>query len=214
MPTSARRPRTRDGLFIVGVIGQAGSGKSTVARVFEREGAAVIDADALAHEIVDFDPQVQAAIAAEYGPEVYGPTGLNRRRVAEVVFRDPAARERLNLLVHPRIVERIRARLEALRKDRFRGTVAIDAALLLDWGFERECDAGVAVTASRAAQLERLRTQRGWDADEAGRVLGAQRPMEVLAGAADVTIENNGGAAELVRVARAALKHLRDGSTD
>ena len=163
---------------------------------------------------MDFDPQVQAAIAAEYGPEVYGPTGLNRRRVAEVVFRDPAARERLNLLVHPRIVERIRARLDGLRKDRFRGTVVIDAALLLDWGFERECDAVVAVTSRREAQLERLRTQRGWDAEEAGRVLDAQRPAPELAAAADMTIENDGGATELVRAARAACKRLRDGSPD
>jgi len=209
MPTDARRAPAGDGLFLVGLVGRAGSGKSTVARALERDGAVVIDADALGHEVTAEDQAVRAALSAEYGDDVYGPAGLDRARVAAVVFRDPAARERLNRLVHPRIVDRIRSRLDGLRADGFHGTVVVDAALLLDWGFERECDAVIAVTAPRDAQLERLRAQRGWSDAEAARRLDAQRPAEQFAALADATLVNDGTPAELERNALAALERLR-----
>ncbi len=210
MRTSARRDPADDGLLIVGLVGQAGSGKTTVARAIEREGAAVIDADALGRDIVNDDPDVRAALAAEYGDDVYGPSGLDRARVAGVVFRDAGARERLNRLVHPRIVDRVRAELNALRRRGFRGTVVVDAALLMDWGFERECDAVIAVVAPRAAQLERLRAQRGWSAEDASLRIGVQRSTAALTAAADVTLDNAGRPEDLERRASEAVRRLRD----
>jgi dephospho-CoA kinase len=210
MRTKPRRAAEGDGLFVLGLIGQAGSGKSSVARTLERDGASVIDADALGHVVVNRDPEVRAALSSEYGAGVYGPTGLDRARVAEVVFRDAAALARLNSLVHPRIVERIRARLDELRAADVRGVVVVDAALLLDWGFERECDAVLAVTAPRAAQLERLAAQRGWSAAQAESLLAAQRPAVELAAAADMTIDNHGHPEQLERSARQALEQLRE----
>lgn len=208
MPTRARRAPADDGLFIVGLIGQAGSGKSSVARVFEQDGARVIDADVLGHRVVDEDAAVRTGLIAEYGRDIYTPAGLDRARVAAVVFRDPAARERLNRLVHPRIVERIYAAFESLREQGHRGVVVVDAALLLDWGFERECDALLAVTADRAAQLERLQQQRGWSTADAALRLAAQREQTVLVAAADAVIHNDGGTSELEQVARATLEAL------
>ena len=208
MPTRPRRAPAGDGLFIVGLIGQAGSGKSTVARVFEHDGARVIDADGLGHRVVDEDAAVRAGLINEYGRDIYTPAGLDRARVAAVVFRDPAARERLNRLVHPRIVERLYAGLESLREQGYRGVVIVDAALLLDWGFERECDAVLAVTADRATQLERLQQQRGWSAADAALRLAAQREPTVLVAAADAVIHNAGGTGELEQVARDTLEAL------
>jgi len=210
MPINPRRDPADDGLLIIGLVGQAGSGKTTVARALERDGAVVIDADALGRDIVNDDPDVRAALAAEYGDDVYASSGLDRARVGAVVFRDAAARERLNRLVHPRIVDRVRARLNALRERGFRGTVAVDAALLLDWGFERECDRVIAVVAPRPAQLERLRAQRGWSADDAGLRLGVQRSAAALSAAADVTLDNAGRLEDLERHAREAVRRLRD----
>jgi dephospho-CoA kinase len=206
---AAARPRrapANDGLWIVGIVGQAGSGKSTVARALERDGAIVVDADQLGHEVVDGDPEVRAALVAEYGPAVYGPTGLDRPVVAARVFREPSARERLNRLVHPRIIGRMRARIDAARTRGYRGIVAIDAALLLDWGLERELDQVVAVVATRDAQLERLATQRGWSREEAERRIAAQRPATELAAAADVVLDNHGDVAALEAAARAAVR--------
>jgi len=208
-----RRPPAGDGLFIVGLVGLPGSGKTTVARALERNGARVLEADAIGHRITDGDPAVRAALAAEYGADAYGPNGLDRARVAAAVFRDEAARARLNRLVHPRIVEHLCEGLEALRRTGFQGVVVIDAALLLDWGFERECDALIAVAAPVEARVERLRVQRGWSRDEAERRAAVQRAGEELRAAADVTLDNEGRPDELERLARESVRRLRAAAT-
>ncbi len=206
---TVRRARADDGLLIVGLVGRAGSGKSAVARALGAQGAEVIDADGLGHDVTDSDPEVRAALSAEYGPDVYLASGeLDRRRVAAQVFAQPAALARLNALVHPRIVARIRSRLAALRAAGFRGAVIVDAALMLDWGFERECDAVLAVTAPADAQSARLVSARGWAPAEAARRLAAQRPNEFFAAAADDVIDNGGSEAALAAAAVAALVRL------
>src|SRR5262245_10724373 len=168
MPTEARRPPGDDGLFILGLVGRTGSGKSTVARALAQDGAAVIDADALGHEVTDHDPDVRAALAAEYGRDIYKSDGsLDRPRVAARIFTDVQARARLDRLVHPRIIKSAAARIEALRTAGHRGVVVIDAALLLDWGLEKWCDAVIAVVAPEGEQITRLARARGWDLEEA-----------------------------------------------
>jgi len=152
---------------------------------------------------------VRAALATEYGADVYGPAGLDRARVAAVVFRDAAARDRLNRLVHPRIVARIHRELDALRARGFRGTVVVDAALLLDWGFERECDAVLAVDAPRDSQVARLVAARGWTPADVARRLDAQRPPEWFAARADVTLVNDGTPERMERAALEAVDRLR-----
>jgi dephospho-CoA kinase len=213
MSTSARRRAAGDGLFIVGLIGRAGSGKTTVARALEKDGAHVIDADRVGHEVADGDPAVRAGLVAEYGPGVYRADGtLDRAQVAARVFHDADARARLDRLVHPRLVERIRAAIGGLRSEGFRGVVVVDAALLLRWGFERECDAVIAVVAPEDEQVARIVRGRGWSEAEARARLAAQDSSTVLAAAADVTLDNRGSADALVRAAREAVVRLRAGA--
>lgn len=209
-PARARRAPSDDGLFIVGLVGRAGSGKSTVAHALAADGARVIEADHVGHVVTDTDPEVRAALLAEYGPEVYRTDGtLDRARVALRVFRDPAARARLDALTHPRIVARIRAALDDLRREGFRGVVVVDAALMLDWALERECDAVLAVVVPDAVAIERLMRARGWDEAHARARLEAQRTPEAFAAAADLAIENTGAADVLERAARAGVATLR-----
>src|SRR5215831_11478887 len=106
----ARRPRPAAGSpFVVAIVGPAGSGKSTLARALAGPRVRVLDADRLGHEITDQDPAVRAALAAEYGADVYRADGtLDRPRVGARVFSDPQALSRLNRLVHPRILARLR----------------------------------------------------------------------------------------------------------
>ena len=209
-PGRPRRAPAHDGLFIVALVGRAGSGKSTVARALADDGAAVIEADLVGHEVTDGDPEVRAALAREYGADVYLPDGrLDRPRVAARVFADPAARARLDALVHPRLVARLAERLDGLRARGFRGVVVLDAALLLDWGFERRCDAVVAVSAPEAEQVRRLARVRGWSEDEARVRLMVQRSDAAFRRGADVTLENTGTPEELARAARAAVDRLR-----
>jgi dephospho-CoA kinase len=208
---ATRRAATPDGLFILGLVGRAGSGKSTVARALEADGAVLIEADRIGHEVTEQDPAVRAALIAEYGPEVYRADGtLDRPRVAERVFGDEAARARLDRLVHPRIEQRIDKRLDGLRRAGHRGVVVLDAALLLEWGLEVACDAVLAVTAPAEEQVARLMELRGWSAQEAQARHAVQRSNESFAQAADVVIENRKGIAELERAARDAVARLRD----
>jgi dephospho-CoA kinase len=193
MSTERRQPAA-DGLFLVGLVGRTGSGKSTLARMLAERGAEVIEADAVGHQVTDQDPAVREELIAEYGAAVYRPDGtLDRPRVAARVFADAEARARLDRLVHPRIVERIGGRLAALRAAGHRGTVVIDAALLLEWGLDRWCDAVVAVTAPEAQRIARLARSRGWSEEEARRRLGVQRDDRGFAAAADLTFHNDSG---------------------
>jgi dephospho-CoA kinase len=209
MSTSVRRAPGGDGLFILALVGQAGSGKSTVARALRAEGAALIEADLIGHQVTDGDPAVRAALESEYGAGIYLADGtLDRKRVAARVFSDPEARGRLDRLVHPRILTEIRARLDRLRAEGHRGPVVVDAALMLEWGFERECDAVMAVLARPADQIERLMRSRGWSEAEARSRLSAQRATEAFRAAADVTIENNGSEAALGEAALDAMRRL------
>lgn len=204
-----RRAPADDGLFLLGLVGRAGSGKTTAARALAARGARLIEADAIGHEVTDRDPEVRRELAAEYGPEVYRPDGaLDRAKVAARVFSDPAARARLDQLVHPRIVAAIRSRIADLRRAGFRGVVVVDAALMLEWGLEREMDAMLAVVAPEAEQVARLMRARGWTETEARARLAAQRSNAGFAAAADVALENRGSEAELQAAAIAALGRL------
>lgn len=196
--------------FVIGLVGRAGSGKTTVARALEADGAVLIEADRIGHEVTDRDPEVRAALAAEYGADVYRADGtLDRARVADRVFHDRTALERLNALVHPRIVERIRGAIGRHRAAGSPALVVIDAALMLDWGLERACDAVVAVTAPEAQQVARLRRARGWSEADARARLAAQRTNEAFAAAADAVLENAGSPEALERAAREAVSRLR-----
>jgi dephospho-CoA kinase len=208
----AERPRraSAPGAFVVGLVGPAGAGKSTVARALAADGARVLDGDALGHEVADHDPEVRAALIEDYGPQVYRADGtLDRKQVAARVFSDPAALTRLNQLVHPRILARLRAGIAEAAHDGFTGVLVIDAALLLDWGFERECDAVLAVLAPAELQVERLVATRGWSADEARRRLANARASDSFAALADEVVRNDGSEACAVERARAAVARLR-----
>ena len=209
-PASAgsRRPKPPAAApFVVAIVGPAGSGKSTLARSLAGPRTRVLDADRLGHEITDGDPTVRAALAAEYGADVYRADGtLDRARVGARVFSDPAALARLNALVHPRIVARLRDDVtHATGVD----TVVVDAALLLDWGFERECDAVVAVVAPREQQIARLRRARGWSEEEATRRLASARSNEAFRALADEVVVNDADPAAAERAMRGAVDRLR-----
>jgi len=204
-----RRSHAGDGLFILGLVGRAGSGKSTVARALIADGAALIDADRIGHEVTDHDPEVRRALEAEYGADIYRADGaLDRRRVAARVFSDPDARARLDALVHPRILARAWQELNRLRLEGHRGVVVLDSALLLHWGMERSCDAVLAVDAPESERVERLMESRGWSEEQARAVLSVQRPATWFREAADLTIDNTAGVTELERAARAAVVRL------
>lgn len=152
-------------MITIGLIGRIGAGKSTVARRFGEHGAVVIDADALAHEVLG-EPDVRAEIVARFGAGVLSAAGgVDRARLAEAVFGPTsghaAALEALEAIVHPRVHRRIEAALAAARKTaeaagRPDALVVLDVPLLERAGWDRLCDQIVVVECEDAVRRERL----------------------------------------------------------
>jgi dephospho-CoA kinase len=197
--------RGRNDVFLVGLTGGIGSGKSTVAARFRARGWEVIDADAVAREIVEPGEPTLAALAERFGAGILRADGsLDRAALASVAFVDDEARGDLDRLTHPAIAGRIAERLAALGA-RERGAdpliAVVDHPLLIETGQVGRFDEVVVVLASTATRLERLVTHRGLDADDARARMRAQVGDDERRAAATHLITNEGELAELERAA-------------
>jgi dephospho-CoA kinase len=182
----------------VGLTGGIGSGKSAVAALLAEHGAVVIDADAVAREVVAPGTDGLALVAAEFGPEVVGPDGaLDRVRLAAVVFTDAAARERLNRIVHPLIAARTRELVAAAPPD---AVLVHDVPLLVENNLAGAYDLVLVVEAPEAVRIERLRASRGMTEADARARMSVQASDARRRAAADVVIENSGDLAALAAV--------------
>lgn len=179
---------------VVGLVGGVGCGKSTVARLLGELGAAVIDADRLAHDVLA-ERACLLALRDRFGPGVFSPGGdLDRQALAERVFGAGAEddREFLEGLVHPRVRERILASLAGeRRRQRPAPLVVLDVPLLLESPLASECDRIVFVEAPRESRTGRA-AARGWAEGELGRREEAQMPLDVKRGRADLVLDNDG----------------------
>jgi dephospho-CoA kinase len=174
----------------IGLTGGIGSGKSTVAARFAELGALVIDADALAREVVEPGTDGLAAVVAEFGEQVLDGSGrLDRPALARVVFGDEAARGRLNGILHPRI----RARAGELIAAAPPGTVVVqDVPLLAETGQADRYDLVVVVEAPEELRVRRLARDRGMAAGEVRARMAAQATDEQRRAVADVVLVNDG----------------------
>lgn len=177
----------------VGLTGGIGAGKSEVARLLVARGAVLVDSDVLAREVVAPGTAGLAAVAAEFGPDVVGAQGLDRARLAEVVFADPAARGRLEAIVHPLV----RARAEELTAAAAADAVVVnDVPLLVEVGLAPTYQLVLVVAADPAVRRERL-VARGMSAADARARIAAQASDERRRAAADVVLDNSGTRAAL-----------------
>jgi dephospho-CoA kinase len=192
----------------IGLTGNIASGKSTVAEVWRSLGANVVDADELARRAVDPGTPAFSAIAAEWGEEVVeADGGLDRAALRRIVFADPAARERLEAIVHPAVAG---LREELYREAEARGDAAIvaDIPLLFEVGLVDEFDVVVLVDAPEETRLARLVGDRGLDPAEAQRMIAAQMSPALKRARADYVIENDGTLTEVRRRARDVWQEL------
>jgi dephospho-CoA kinase len=161
--------------------------------MFRELGCAIIDADVLAREVVEPGEPAHADIVAEFGAGVLQAGGaLDRQRLGAIVFADPARRQRLEAITHPRIRERLARRLDELAAQGFAGIAIFDAAVMIESGIYRTMDRLVVVATDEATQSARLRGRDGIGADEARRRMASQMPVSEKAKLADHVIDNSG----------------------
>jgi len=189
--------------LIVGLTGGIACGKTTVAGMFRRLGAHVIDADSIGHELLKKGSPVYARLVEEFGEGVLDEEGnVSREKLGRIVFSDPERRRRLNEIVHPVIVEKALRLARELAEADPEGVVVIEAPLLFEVGMDGEVDVTVAVVADEELQVERQlerwrRMGRKADRREAISRIRAQMPASEKAKRADFVIENNGTVREL-----------------
>jgi dephospho-CoA kinase len=176
---------------LVGLTGGIGTGKSTVARMIRDLGVPVIDADLLARQVVQPGQPAHLEIAAAW-PDVVDQSGaVDRRKLADRVFADPAGRARLEAITHPRIMERALDQAGALRQQGFQ-LAFLEAALLVETGLHSLLDGLVVVTASEEQQVSRAMARAGFGRDEVLARIRAQLPLEQKRRAATDVIDNSG----------------------
>lgn len=168
---------TGRGVVVLGLAGGIGAGKSEVARLLGEMGCLVVDSDIEARAAME-SPEVRRTLVGWWGEGVIGGDGrIDRKRIAEIVFKDEGERARLEGLVHPLVRSR-RADLIGRAREAGRRAVVLDAPLLFEAGVDSECDAVIWVEASRATRLARVAKNRGWSEHELERREKAQWPIE------------------------------------
>jgi dephospho-CoA kinase len=223
---SVQEPRAlgqfRHGLLpVVGLIGDIGGGKSEVAGLFKERGAVVIDADAVGHELLK-DPGVLHQIVERFGPGVLVRTGggepgltpaIDRKALGAIVFNDPAARHALEAILHPRMRAWFRAIIieRELAENGGEGRlIVLDAAILLEAGWDDLCDRIVFVDAPREERMRRVQEQRGWSREALEARERAQWPADEKRVRADVVINNDSGLESLRRAVEQIEATLAD----
>ena len=191
---SDRKPysMTSSKLKRVGLTGNIGSGKSTVAQMLVERGAALIDSDALAKEATR-DPDVLQSIADALGDDLIRNGELDRPKTAERVFGDEEARETLSGIIHPWVRRKSEERAEALeRQDAPPKVVLMDIPLLYENALERGLDAVVVVDAPLEVRVKRVQERSGLSEQEVRARDAAQMPLEKKVERADYVVDNSG----------------------
>lgn len=191
-------------MLIIGLTGGIGSGKSEAARILERLGASVVSADLAGHEAYRAGTKAWQSIVQAFGNGVVGSNGeIDRKRLGAIVFSDPAQLRRLNEIVWPEIRRILKARLDAEKRAGKASAVIVEAAVLLEAGWDDLVDEVWVLDAPESLISRRLQA-KGISPDQARATLRAQHTSEVRRQRADAVISNDGDLSELEAAVRRA----------
>jgi dephospho-CoA kinase len=194
----------------VGLTGGIAAGKSTVASMLRDLDCPVLAADALGHELLEPGQTAYAEVVHEFGIDILdGYSNVDRTALGEIVFADAEKRERLNQILHPRIQEIIGKWFLALDQVGGPELAIVEAALILEAGYEKDLDKLIVCWCRPAQQVERL-LERGLTEEQALARMAAQMPMDKKRSLADETIDCSGTIEETERAVEHAVKRLLD----
>ncbi|MBI4339829.1 MAG: dephospho-CoA kinase [Chloroflexi bacterium] len=191
-------------MFVVGLTGGIGSGKSEVTRKLRELGAEVIDADLVGHQAYLPQTETWQAVVNAFGQGILQPTGeIDRRKLGSIVFSDPKELARLNAIMHPRMFRMIQGQLDELRAKGVQVAV-VEAAILIEANWTPLVDEVWVTTASEDVVVQRVHQRSNLPEEEVRRRIRSQLSNHERAKHATVVIENNGGMEEL----RCEVQHL------
>jgi len=205
---------------VIGLIGGIGAGKSRVADLLKARGAVVIDADAVGHEVLQ-DPEVIDRLVGRFGISILRPAAeppdrrraVDRRELGAIVFADSAALRDLENVVHPRMYRTFERIIESEVSRGAAPLIVLDAAILLETGWDRVCDLVVFVDAPAAVRLDRVARGRGWTAETLKAREATQWPVDTKRERADVVLRNDSGLESLEAEVDGLFRSLTGGRT-
>ena len=184
-------------MIVIGLTGGIGTGKSEVARILEEIGAYIIDADRLGHSAYLPHSEIWEEVVKEFGDGVLLPDEeIDRKKLGSIVFNDPVQLAKLNEIMHPRMGQMVANIIEGLDAE----VVVVEAALLLEAGWDALVDEVWCTGASEDVVIDRLKARNGLNEEEAQKRIDAQMSVDERKSRSQVMIENNGDLAQLTTV--------------
>lgn len=174
----------------IGLTGGVGCGVSEVAHALDNRGIPVISADKIGHQVLT-RPDVKRALSECFGHKIFDTSGeIDRKRLGELIFTDKEARQDLNRMVHPVLLDVLKA--EVQQREAEYDVIVVDAALIFEWGLQGFFHKVIVVDAPREVRIQRIMKRDGLSRKQVEQRIAAQWPLEKKVAAADITISNHG----------------------
>ena len=195
---------------IIGILGGICSGKSTVAAEFAKLGCKIIDADKIAHELLD-EPAIKQKIVSSFGRDILDSMGkIDRSKLADIVFADDAKLALINKIVHPPVLARIEQLIEQYKRQPAVKAIVLDIPLLVEVGWAKRCDKLVFVDCNRQIRAERAQKMGLFDENHLKIRENLQISLDKKINIAENTIDNNSGFSALARQVADIFSNIMD----
>lgn len=197
-------------MTIIGVTGGIGAGKSSVSQILKKLGAHVIDADQLSRRAVEYGTPAYYRIVDEFGTQILkSDNTIDRKRLADIVFRSPDRRRRLEEIIHAEVIDEMTKEINMLKARDYQGMVVLDVPIPVEHGFLDKVDTVWVVTAPDELRIERVCKRSGLSPEEAQNRILSQMSQDEYISLADEVIENHGTFEELDEIVSKLVKKLQ-----
>ncbi len=197
-------------MLLVGLTGGIASGKSLVARVLRDLGAQLIDADRIAHELLQSHQESWHSVVEHFGRGILlADNSIDRKKLGEIIFHDPEQRAWLNSCLHPKVFDVYMSQVRQMLTRPPDTIVIFDAALLIEAGYHRKMDRLIVVYAEPEQQIERLTKRDNFTKEQALARIRSQMPLSEKRGHADYVIDNTGSRERTIEQTREVFQKLK-----
>jgi len=194
---------------VIGILGGIGSGKSTIAAEFAKLGCKVIDADRIAHELLE-EPPVREKVVKLFGKAVLDSSGkIDREKLASAAFADRKMLASLNRIIHPLVLQRTQVLIEQYNSQNQVKAIVLDMPLLVEVGWHKRCDKLIFVDCEKKLRLERAK-KMGFDKNQVKIRENFQISLDNKASLADNTIENNSDFSAIAKQVTGIFSYIVD----